>query len=443
MPTYVNDNGTWREVNESLNVNDNGTNREIDEAYVNDNGTWRLVYESEKPMLLSTSFKIGGYKFGPSGGSGTDNVTRAGYNNGELFLLGAGLLTGYAYGRFSTAFTLLSTASQWQEVQTANKTEGLNNSSFQNTAVGTAPNQTFYIVNGATYPNYRLNQLDPARSPNDPFTGNPPTGGSITTATYNTASTANGTTNTQGASHTIKQIFTGGQSSREDYNRIYTVIDAAFSSTAFPGQIITLTTPSYFIGLTEIPGDTFSANFAVNDSTNPIPVQTNIGSAIKAVRTPAYLLSKDGNRVNNLYPALFGQTFSGTVFVRSPQIEIYDRVNLPFKSSSGGVEYRQVLALTWQYEEHQQTNGTPATNPQILFAVEGHGLPANAWRRMEINGVSFDVSLFTKSENPANNGSGGTRLTPASTFWSYTYTGANSITAFGTIGSTISVNIYK
>ena len=44
MPTYVNDNGTWREVNESLTVNDNGTNREIDEGYVNDNGTWRLMY---------------------------------------------------------------------------------------------------------------------------------------------------------------------------------------------------------------------------------------------------------------------------------------------------------------------------------------------------------------------------------------------------------------
>ena len=44
MPIYVNDNGTWREVNESLTVNDNGTNREIDEGYVNDNGTWRLMY---------------------------------------------------------------------------------------------------------------------------------------------------------------------------------------------------------------------------------------------------------------------------------------------------------------------------------------------------------------------------------------------------------------
>ena len=44
MPIYVNDNGTWREVNESLTVNDNGTNREIEEGYVNDNGTWRLMY---------------------------------------------------------------------------------------------------------------------------------------------------------------------------------------------------------------------------------------------------------------------------------------------------------------------------------------------------------------------------------------------------------------
>jgi len=45
MPTYVNDNGTWREINESLSVHDGGSYREIDEAYVNDNGTWRLIYE--------------------------------------------------------------------------------------------------------------------------------------------------------------------------------------------------------------------------------------------------------------------------------------------------------------------------------------------------------------------------------------------------------------
>lgn len=454
MPTYVNDNGTWREVNESLTVNDNGTNREIDEAYVNDNGTWRLIYEAEQPMVLSTSFKIGGFKFGPSGGTGSDNVSLAGYNNGELVLFGYGLNWGKMFGRFSTDFRLLNlpglntgsggNGTNWQEIQTTNFTTGGSNSSYANTVIGITPSQLFYTINESSYPNYYRAQPDAANSSGSP------TGGSFGTAsaTYNTASTANGTTNTQGASHTLKQIFTPGQSGREDYNRVYTVIDASVNSTTvFPGQALTLTTQDYTVGTTLIPGYSYTMNFAVNDATNPIPVQGRSSAPLaQAVRTPAPsagICREDGENVTNLYNRLFGQTIGGSYFSLNPTIEIYDRVNLPFKSSSGGVEYRQVLGLLWQYEEYSQTNGTPATNPYMLFAVEGHGLPADAWSRMEINGVNFDVSLFSKSELPAINGGGNTRLTPASTWWSYTFTGGNTITSFGAIESTINVNIYK
>ena len=45
MTTYVNDNGTWREIS-NLYVHDGTsfTNKTIDNAYVNDSGTWREVF---------------------------------------------------------------------------------------------------------------------------------------------------------------------------------------------------------------------------------------------------------------------------------------------------------------------------------------------------------------------------------------------------------------
>jgi len=443
MPTYINDNGTWREVNQSFNVNDNGTNREVQEAYVNDNGTWREVYNAEKLMQATTSFKIGGYKFGSGGGTGTSNVSLAGYNNGEIALTSLGLIDGLMFGRFSTGFRLLNTASLWQDLSTTYRVNGGSaNNTFQLNTVGVTPNQFFAVVQGNLYPDYYNNQPDAANSPTDPFTGNPPTGGSITTATYNTASTANGTTNTQGASAILRQMFVGADlSTTSDPNRLYAVISATSStfSSIFPGRGLTLTTPSYYIGLSEIPGETFTTCFKLNEATVSLPAQTNIGTTVKAVRTPSSygFLKDDGDRVGNLYQKLHGQTFTGSYFVRSPQIEIYDRINLPFKSSSGGIEYREVMSLMWQYEQHGQNNGTPATDPQILFAVAGHGLPSNAWRRMEINGINFNASLFTKSEVAANT------INPAYTLWSYTYTGANSVTAFGAMKSIININIYK
>ena len=443
MPTYINDNGTWREVNQSLNVNDNGTNREIDEAYVNDNGTWREVYSAEKLMQATTSFKIGGYKFGSGGGTGTSNVSLAGYNNGEITLTSFSLLDGRMFGRFSTDFRLLNTASLWQDINTVYRTAGNVGLLYQSFSVGVTPNQFLAIVQGNLYPDYANNQIDAPNSPNDPFTGNPPTGGSITTATYNTASTANGTTNTQGTSAILRQMFIGGNVSSvpSDPDRLYAVISCTSStfSSIFPGRGLTLTTPSYYIGFSEIPGDTFTTCFKLNEATVSLPAQTNIGTSVKAVRTPSSFgfLKDDGDREGNLYQKLHGQTFTGQYFVRSPQIEIYDRINLPFISSSGGIEYREVMSLMWQYEQHGQNNSTPATDPQILFAVAGHGLPANAWRRMEINGISFNASLFTKSEVAANT------INPAYTLWSYTYTGANSVTAFGAMKSIININIYK
>jgi hypothetical protein len=450
MPTYVNDNGTWREVNESLNVNDNGTNREIDEAYVNDNGTWRLVYESEKPMILSSTFKIGGQKYGNNGSTGTDNVGFAGYGAGDLFILNAGLVPGTMFGRFSTDFRLLNlpgiatgsggNGTNWQEIQTTNFTTGGSNSSYANTVIGITPSQLFYTINSSSYPNYYRAQPDAANSANDPFTGQPPTGGSFGTAsaTYNTASTANGTTNTQGASHTLKQIFTPGQSGREDYNRFYAVVDASVNSSVFPGEALTLTTQDYTVGTTLIPGQTFTMRFNLTESTISLPAQGRSSSPLaKAIRTTSQIRRDNGDLVLNIYNRLFGQGFSGIYFSLNPTIEIYDRVNLPFKSSSGGVEYRRVMSLMWQYQDVPISTGNPRTNSQIWFAVEGHGLPTNAWRRMEINGVSLDASLFSKSEVAANGS-----ITPAYTLWMYVYPN-EPVSAFGTVGSTINVNIYK
>jgi len=53
MATYVNDNGTWREIS-NLYVHDGTsfTNKTIDNSYLNDNGTWREVFT----LFTTTSY---------------------------------------------------------------------------------------------------------------------------------------------------------------------------------------------------------------------------------------------------------------------------------------------------------------------------------------------------------------------------------------------------
>jgi len=56
MTTYVNDNGTWREIN-NLYVHDGTsfTNKTIDNAYINDSGTWREVFTLFTTTAYSTT----------------------------------------------------------------------------------------------------------------------------------------------------------------------------------------------------------------------------------------------------------------------------------------------------------------------------------------------------------------------------------------------------
>ena len=56
MATYVNDSGTWREIN-NLYVHDGTsfTNKTIDNVYINDSGTWREVFTLFTTTAYSTS----------------------------------------------------------------------------------------------------------------------------------------------------------------------------------------------------------------------------------------------------------------------------------------------------------------------------------------------------------------------------------------------------
>ena len=496
MPTYVNDNGTWREVNESLTVNDNGTNREIDEAYVNDNGTWREVYTAEEEMFSSTSFKIGGVKHGPSGGTGTDNIGFAGYNAGDLVVSSEGLIGGQFFGKFSDDFRLLNlpttntgngagsgTGVEWQEMWSWN-TPGAPNGGGANAiyglkSFGISPHDSEYnLFNSST----GMGNLNTAYQRAQPITRafvgdgntNQKTGGSFsrmsppTSTTYNTASTANGTTNTQGPSHTLKQIFIPNapetvQPTNNSYgqqNQVWVAIDAAQNSTTFPGEGLTLTTyPNTQYGISV---KTFTLKIAKNDIGHNFPYDIyameisgrRTSPLVQAARTSLLfdniannttpnaagaVMNAAGDKVTNLYDEIF-QPVQNFFISLNPQIEIFDRVNLPFKSSSGGIEYRRVMSLMWQYQNVPASGGAARTNSEIWFAVEGHGLPTNAWRRMEINGVNLEGSLFTKSEVAASPSSA--PIFPAYTLWKYTYP-SNAITAFGTIESTINVKLYK
>jgi hypothetical protein len=54
MPIYVNDSGTWREI-DIPSVNDAGTWRNLREVYVNDSGTWRRVYVNTVTFSLAAN----------------------------------------------------------------------------------------------------------------------------------------------------------------------------------------------------------------------------------------------------------------------------------------------------------------------------------------------------------------------------------------------------
>lgn len=77
MPTAVNVNGAWRDV-EDIYVNVNGTWRTVEEVFVNVNGTWRLAFDRVQPMSLAVSdadvliFSTGGTGYS---GEITANVT--------------------------------------------------------------------------------------------------------------------------------------------------------------------------------------------------------------------------------------------------------------------------------------------------------------------------------------------------------------------------------
>ena len=385
MPTYHNDNGTWREVKE-LYANDNGTWREIKKGYVNDNGTWRLIHNAEEPIWETSTFRLGG---AVDTTVSPNVVTRAGWNSGNIFF--TPVPNGVVYGSLGDELELADT-----------------------TISGTiAGNNDTNLVWGFSSQYYVISNTSSSFYKGQPNTSNSFPVGSIANSAFTTASVASGSTNTAGSNLNITQLWihqnvTGNSSS----NTIFLAMDTSSSNVGiWPAQHIKISYPSggfqyHYTGL-------FFSNVG-GRTTSPV---------VKATKTAGNFLRNDGVYESNLYNQFNG--FSG----QNVPIVLYDRPNFGFKSSTGGVEYRTIYKLDWDI--------VSTSNAGIILLVEGHGLPADAWSRIEINGVSLDVSLWSKSETGANN-----PFAPNYTTWSYVYPG-NAKTALGDIGDTVALKLFK
>lgn len=383
MPTYHNDNGTWREVKE-LYANDNGTWREIKKGYVNDNGTWRLIHNAEEPIWETSTFRLGG---AVDTTVSPNVVTRAGWNSGNLFF--SPVANGVVYGSLG------------DELELANTT-------ISGTIAG---NNASSLVWGFSSQYYVISNTNNSIYNGQPNTTNSFPVGSIANSAFTTSTVASGSSKTAGSNLNITQLWihqniSGSQSS----NTIFLLMDTSSNNVSiWPAQHIKISYPSggfqyHYTGM-------FFSNEG-GRTTSPV---------VKGTKTAGSFLRNDGVAESNLYNQFNG--FSG----QNVPIILYDRPYFGFKSSTGGVEYRLVFKLDWDI--------VSTSNAGIIFVVEGHNLPADAWSRIEINGVSLDVSLFSKSET-------GGGFSTAYTTWSYVYPG-NAKTALGDIEDTVALKLFK
>ena len=381
MPTYKNDNGTWREVKE-LYANDNGTWREIKKGYVNDNGTWRLIHNSEEAIWETSTFRLGGIK-----NSNTGVVPRVGWGSGNF--------TTYVYGSLGDELELANTTMVGQIASAGT-------SSFPTVVWGFT--SQFYTISN-TNSDFHRTQINTS---NNPFPV-----GSIANSAFTTASSASGSNNNAGLNLNIKTLYIT-PSSGTAANTIILGMDTSSANIAvWPAQHIKISYPS---GGFQYHYQTYFFSNLGGRTSSPVVKATKTAGLVSG-----NILRNDGTIETNLNGQFNG--FGG----QNVPIILYDRPNFGFKSSSGGVEYRTVFQLDWQVDV--------TSNANIKLMVDGHGLPADAWSRLEINGVSLDVSLFTKTET-------GGGFAPLLTNWNYTYPG-NAKTAFGDIEDTVSLKLFK
>lgn len=384
MPTYKNDNGTWREVKE-LYVKDSGTWREIKEGYVNDNGTWRLIHRAEEAVWETSTFRLGGAK---DMTTSPNVVRRAGWNSGNLFF--SPTPNGVVYGSLGDELELADT--------TISGTIAGNNAT--STVFGFS--SQYYTISNTNSDFYKL----------QPNTTNSFPVGSIANSAFTTSTVASGSSSTAGSNLNITQLWLtpSSISGSTATNLAVLAMDTSSANVSiWPAHHIKISYPSggfqyHYTGF-------FFVNIG-GRTTSPV---------VKATKTASNWIRNDGTYETNIYGQFNG--FSG----QNVPIKLYDRPYFGFKSSTGGVEYRMIYKLDWDI--------ISTSNAGIIFVVEGHGLPADAWRRIEINGVSLDVSLFSKSE-------AGGGFSAAYTTWSYVYPG-NAKTALGDIEDTVALKIFK
>jgi hypothetical protein len=386
MPTYKNDNGTWREVKD-LYVKDSGTWREVKEGYVNDNGTWRLIHQALFPKINSTNMKLGG-------------------NPGTL----AGVILGgggafYTFGNMGTNYLLKSGT-----VTFGNTTDFRND----NNPVKGFSNQVY--VNGDS-----ISQPNPVPGPMPKQTQPKTTIGSInststTTANVGSISYQNLLPVNNGVSANITQLYLYDTLVNGPNNNTVTKITLDQDSqnlAIWPANHITwiINGRRYSSKWGSNQGGSSTGN--VDSGGTPVYKGFNADSAYTDEGTGNFAgISPSPGTPWNLMSS--GSTYS---------FELHNRVYFTLKNETAA---RQLYSITWQTSNNKISLNMEGSSTQ------GTGVASDGWTAVVINGITFNKSEFTATEN------GFYGMTNFSLTNAYP---SNIVTALGDVGDTVSFQL--
>ncbi len=386
MPTYKNDNGTWREVKD-LYVKDSGTWREVKEGYVNDNGTWRLIHQALFPKVNSTNMKLGG-------------------NPGTL----AGVILGgggafYTFGNMGTNYLLKSGT-----VTFGNTTDFRND----NNPVKGFSNQVY--VNGDS-----INQPNPVPGPSAKQTQPKTTIGSINSTSTTTANVGSIQYSgllpiNNGVSANITQLYLYDTLVNGPNNNTITKItlDQDSQSLAiWPANHITwiINGRRYSSKWASNQGGSSTGN--IDSGGTPVYKGFNADSAYTDEGTGNFAgISPSPGTPWNLISS--GSTYS---------FELHNRVYFTLKNETAA---RQLYSVTWQTSNNKISLNMEGTSNT------GTGVASDGWTAVVINGITFNKSEFTATESSFY---GMTNFSLTNAYPS------NIVTALGDVGDTVSFQL--
>lgn len=387
MPTYKNDNGTWREVKD-LYVKDSGTWREVKEGYVNDNGTWRLIHQALFPKINSTNMKLGG----------NPGVT-AGVS------LGPSNIAVHVYGNMGTNYLLKSGT-----VTFGNTTDYR----YDNHPVKGFSNQVY--VNGDS-----ISQPNPVPGPMPKQTQPKTTIGAINSTSTTTANVGSIAYSgllpiNNGVSANITQLYLYDTLVNGANNNTVTKITLdqdAQSLAIWPANHITWIINGRRYSSSWMSNQGGSSTGNVDSGGTPVYKGFDASSTYTDEGTGNFAgISPSPGTPWNLLSS--GSTYS---------FELHNRVYFTLKNETAA---RRFYGVTWSTTSNKVSLNMEGSSTQ------GTAIPSDGWTAVVINGITFNKSEFTATE-----------------FGFYGYTNfsltngypSNIVTALGDVGDTVSFQL--